>query len=181
MTQDQSDNARSDSGTEGTANPDAHGAFPIDRPVEALLRDHNLVRQLSDHYRNSDNMEVKKQAAVQILQAMQTHSSVEESVFYPGVRDVEPGLIRHFEEEHGKTDDLVAALQGMSMEDERSDQMMRELLDMFLHHAQEEEAQLFPMLEQAQMDMTQIGVQMASFEANLVHMQAQDSAAQARR
>jgi hemerythrin superfamily protein len=158
-----------------------HGAFPVDRPVEALLRDHNLVRQLADHYRNSDSVEVRKQAGSQILQALHTHSRLEESVFYPGVRDVDAGLIGHFEQEHLKADDLLATLQGMPMEDPRSDQMMRELLDMTMHHMQEEEEQLFPKLEQARMDMTPLGLQMAAFEANLIHMQAQASAAPAQR
>ena len=158
-----------------------HGAFPVDRPVEALLRDHNLVRQLADHYLNSNSMEVKKQAASQILQALHTHSRLEESVFYPRVRGVDPGIIGHFEQEHGKADNLLATLQGMSMEDPRSDQMMRELIDMTTHHMREEEEQFFPKLEQARIDMTPIGLEMAAFEANLVHLQAQANAAPARR
>ena len=47
------------------------------------------------------------------------------------------------------------------------------MLDMALHHIQEEEDQFFPMLEQANIDLTPIGLEMASFEANLIHMQAQ--------
>jgi hemerythrin superfamily protein len=167
-------------GSESVGRESPHAAFPVDRPVEALIRDHNLVRQLADHYRNSDSIDVKKQAASQILQALHTHSRLEESVFYPGVRSIDPGLIGHFEQEHGKTDNLLATLQGMSMEDPRSDQMMRELLDMTMHHIQEEEEQLFPKLEQAQMDMTPIGLEMAAFEANLIHLQAQVSPAPAR-
>jgi hemerythrin superfamily protein len=170
-----------DTGNESVLRDAPHSAFPVDRPVEALMRDHNLVRQLADHYRNSDSIDVKKQAASQILQALHTHSRLEESVFYPGVRAVDPGLIGHFEQEHGKTDNLLATLQGMSMDDPRSDQMMRELLDMTIHHIQEEEEQLFPKLEQAQIDMTPIGLEMAAFEANLIHMQAQASTAPARR
>ncbi|HEY0063117.1 MAG TPA: hemerythrin domain-containing protein [Telluria sp.] len=154
-----------------------HGAFPVDRPVEALLRDHNLVRQLAEHYRNSDSIEVKKQAAGQILQALHTHSRVEESVFYPGVRDVEPGMIGHFEQEHLKADDLLATLQGMALDDPRSEPMLRELIDMSLHHMQEEEEQFFPRLEAAQLDMSAIGLQMAALEANLIHMQAQGGGA----
>lgn len=158
-----------------------HGAFPVDRPVEALIRDHKLVRQLAEHYRNSDSMEVKKQAATQILQALHTHSRVEESVFYPGVRSVEPGMISHFEQEHLKADDLLATLQGMQMDDPHSEQLMRELIDMSLHHMQEEEEQLFPMLEQAPVDMTAIGLEMAALEVNLIHMQGQASTAPAQR
>lgn len=158
-----------------TKSPQAtpHGAFPVDRPVEALLRDHNLVRQLAEHYMNTDSMEVKKQAGTQILQALHTHSRLEESVFYPGVRAIEPGMIGHFEQEHLKADDLLATLQGMSLEEPRSEQLMRELIDMTTHHMQEEEEKFFSMLEQARMDMTALGLQMASFEANLIHMQAQ--------
>lgn len=159
----------------------AHGAFPVDRPVEALLRDHRLVRQLADHYLNSDNVDVKKQAASQILQALHTHSRLEESVFYPAVRAVEPGMIGHFEQEHLKADDLLATLQGMSLDEARSEQLMRELISMTMHHIQEEEEQFFPMLEQAQLDMTAIGLEMAALEANLIHMQAQASASPAQR
>lgn len=158
----------------------AHGAFPVDRPVEALMRDHKLVRQLAEHYRNSDSTEVKKQAASQILQALHTHSRVEETVFYPGVRTIDPDSIAHFEQEHLKVDDLLATLQGMSLDDARSEQMMGELLDLTMRHMQEEEDQFFPKLEQAQMDMSAIGLEMAAFEANLIHMQAQVSTNSAR-
>ena len=158
-----------------------HGVFPVDRPVEALIRDHDLVRQLADHYRNSGSLEVKKQAARQILQALHTHSRVEESVFYPAVRNLEPSLIGHFEQDHLKVDDLLATLQGMPLNDAHSEQLMRQLIDLAVQHMQEEEQQLFPRLAQAQMDMTSIGLEMAALEANLIHMQAQASAASARR
>src|SRR5437764_13873831 len=95
----------------------SHEAFPVDKPVQALLRDHDMVRKLADTYRNSNSMEVKKQAATQLLQAIHMHSRLEESVFYPGVRRVEPNLIARFEEEHLEVDDLLATLQGMSMDD----------------------------------------------------------------
>jgi len=151
------------------------GAFPVDRPVEALLRDHNTVRKLADTYANSQNMDVKKQAAAQILQLLETHAKLEESVFYPAVRDVDASMVGHFEQEHQKADDLLESLKGMSMDDPQSEQMLRQLIDMTMHHIQEEEGQFFPKLEQAGMDMTPIGLQMQAFEANLVHAQAQSS------
>ncbi|MBC7683812.1 MAG: hemerythrin domain-containing protein [Bdellovibrionales bacterium] len=89
------------------------------------------------------------QGAFPVDRALHTHSRVEESVFYPGVRNVEPGMIGHFEQEHLRADDLLTTLQGMQTDDPRSEQLMRELIDMSLHHMQEEEEQFFPMLEQA--------------------------------
>ncbi|HYD93808.1 MAG TPA: hemerythrin domain-containing protein [Noviherbaspirillum sp.] len=151
------------------------GAFPVDRPVEALLRDHSMVRKLAEAYRNSQSMDARKEAATKILQMLETHSRLEESVFYPAVRDIDASMVGHFEQEHQKTDDLLQSLQSMPMDDPQAEQMMGQLLDMTLHHIQEEEDEFFPKLEQASMDMTQIGLQMQAFEANLVHAQAQGS------
>lgn len=157
------------------------GTFPVDRPTDALRHDHEMVRHLADKYLNSDSAEVKKQAATQILQALHMHSRLEESVFYPAVRDTDPALVGHFEQEHLHTDDLVATLQGMSLDDAHSEQLMRELLGATLSHIEEEESKLFPRLEQSGRDMAQLGLQMQSFEANLVHTQAQLSDTQVRR
>lgn len=153
----------------------SHNATTADNPIPALMRDHDMVRKLADRYRNSTSMEVKKQAATQLLQAIHTHSRLEESVFYPGVRRVEPNLIAQFEEEHLAVDDLLATLQGMSMDDPACQPLVAELIDAVLSHIKEEETQLFPQLQHAVIDMTPIGLEMQAFEANLVHMQAQIS------
>jgi hemerythrin superfamily protein len=146
-----------------------------DDPIQMLLRDHDTVRKLADSYLNSNDIEVKKQAATQLLQAIHNHSRLEESVFYPGVRSVDGNLIRHFEQDHLKVDDLLATLQGMAPDEARAEPLMREMLNAVLSHIEEEENDLFPRLRQANLDLTDIGLEMESFEANLVHMQAQAS------
>jgi hemerythrin superfamily protein len=146
-----------------------------DDPIAALVRDHDLVRKLADKYLNSSDMAVKKQAATQLLQAVHTHSRIEESVFYPNVRCLDDNLIRHFEQDHLKVDDLLATLQGMGPDEPRAEPMMRELLSSLLNHIDEEENDLFPRLRQSKVDMADIGLQMQALEANLVHMQAQAS------
>jgi hypothetical protein len=50
-----------------------------------------------------------------------------------------------------------------------------------MSHIDEEENDLFPRLRQSNVDMTDVGLQMQSFEANLVHMQAQASDQQTKR
>lgn len=151
------------------------GVQAIDRPLDSLLKDHDLVRKLADKWLNTDDMEVRKQAGKQILQAVHTHSRVEESVFYPGVRAIDPAMIAHFEQEHLKVDDLLATLQGMTMDEPQAERLMRELITSTLRHIEQEEKEFFPKLERAHMDMAPIGLEMASFEANLIHMQAQVS------
>jgi hemerythrin superfamily protein len=150
-----------------------HDAFPVDNPVQALLRDHDLVRKLADAYQNTHSADVRKQAAAQLVQAIHMHSRLEEGVFYPGVRRVDPNLIARFEEDHLAVDDLLATLQGMSMDEARAEPLVRELIDAVLSHIRQEEEQLFPELKRAALDLTSIGLEMQAFEANLVHMQAQ--------
>ncbi|MCC2958701.1 hemerythrin domain-containing protein [Massilia sp. IC2-477] len=151
------------------------GAFPVDRPTEALKRDHDMVRALSDRYLNGDSQEVKVQAGKQILQALHMHSRIEESVFYPAVRCIDEALVRGFERDHDKVDNLLATLDGMSLADAHSDALMRELISAVTAHIQEEENQLFPRIEGSGVDMTSVGLEMQSFEANMVHTQAQMS------
>jgi hemerythrin superfamily protein len=109
------------------------------------------------------------------------HSRLEESVFYPDVRRVEPNLIARFEEAHLAADDLLATLRGMALDDPAAQPLMAEMLDAVLSHMDEEEKELFPQLQHAVIDMAPIGLEMQAFEANLVHMQAQISAQGARR
>lgn len=154
---------------------DRQGAFPVDRPVEALLRDHNLVRQLAEAYLNDQSIDARLEAAEKILLLLEMHSRLEETVFYPAVRNIDPSMIGHFEQEHQKADDLLQSLKDGSLDDAQMDQMLRQLIAMTMHHIQEEESEFFPKLEQANIDMTQIGLQMQAFEANLVHAQAQAS------
>lgn len=146
-----------------------------DDPIQMLVRDHDTVRKLADKYLNSSDIELKKQAAAQLLQAIHTHSRLEESIFYPNVRCLDDNLVRHFEQDHLKVDDLLATLQGMAPDEPRAEPMMREMLKSVLSHIDEEEGELFPRLRQSNVDMADIGLQMQSFEANLVHMQGQAS------
>ncbi|HEV2610881.1 MAG TPA: hemerythrin domain-containing protein [Noviherbaspirillum sp.] len=156
-----------------TTTNDSGSAFPVDRPVESLIRDHNLVRTLVETYRNSDSDAVKINAAEQILMLMETHSLLEESVFYPAVREIDPTLIGHFEQEHQKTDQILVELKRMSLNDPQALPLFEQLIELHLQHVEEEENQFFPRLEQAGIDMMPIGLQMQAFEANMVHVQAQ--------
>jgi len=151
---------------------DADLAHGIEDPVQALLRDHDMIRKLADKYLNSRSADVKKQAAVQLLQAVHTHSRLEESVFYPGVRKIEPNLVAHFEEDHLNVDDMLAALEDLRPGGPRARKMMRDMIGAVLAHIREEE-EFFTLLKLANLDLSAIALEMQVFEANLVHMQAQ--------
>ena len=68
---------------------------------------------------------------------------------------------------------MLAALQGMHLDEQRADMLMRDMIQSTLAHIREEEEELFPMLELAHLDLSAVALEMQVFEANLVHMQAQ--------
>jgi len=142
-------------------------------PIQTLRRDHDMIRKLADKFFNGHSLEVRHQAAEQLLRAIHTHSRLEEAVFYPGVRKIEPNLVAHFEEEHLNVDDMLAALQDMELGDAHADGLMSDMIEATLAHIREEEDELFPMLELANLDLSAVALEMQVFEANLVHMQAQ--------
>lgn len=153
----------------------AHTAYPIDDPIQALIRDHNLIRKLAAAYLHAGSQAVKTQAATQLIEAIDAHSRLEEGVFYPGVRRVDPNLVASFEEDHLAVDDLLAALRKMSMADTRAEPLVREMIAAMLSHIQEEEAELFSELRRAAIDLSPVGLEMEAFEANLVHRLASAS------
>lgn len=156
-------------------------AFPDDNPIKGLMRDHKLVRKLAERYLNSASPGVRKQAAAQLVQAVHNLERLKETVFYPGVRRVEPNLVAHLEEESLDVEDLLAALQATPPDAARADALVRDLITAVLTHLWDEETSLYPMLQHAAIDLAPIGQEMRAFEANLVHMQARRSDRGARR
>lgn len=148
-------------------------AHVIDDPIQALLRDHDMIRKLADKYVNSRSADVKKQAAAQLLQTIHTHSRLEESVFYPAVRKIDPNLVAQFEEDHLNVDDMLAALEELRIDEPRARLMMRDMVAAVLGHIREEEEAFFPLLKLANLDLSGVALEMQVFEANLVHMKAQ--------
>jgi hemerythrin superfamily protein len=149
--------------------------FPVDQPLQALEKDHHYVRELFGHFLNTQDVLVRQQAGPQILLALEMHAALEEAVFYPHVRSVDPALVTECEEEHGQADQLIRQLKGMDVTDPQCDRMFRHLCDAVLHHIEAEENRLFPKLRQSSMDMEALGLEMQAFESNMVAQQAQQS------
>lgn len=149
--------------------------FPSDDPLQALKADHDFVRKLFDRYLQTQDMKVKEEAGPRILQLLEMHTSLEESVFYPRVRSVDASLIDRCEDEHQQAKQMMAQLKGMNPGDQQCDQLFRQLADAIIRHVDSEEQQLFPKVQQAGLDLNAIGLEMQAFESNIVSTQARQS------
>src|SRR6185436_16528219 len=112
-----------------------------------LKKDHAAVKKLlAEFSRTTARAPRRRQARIdKIAQELEIHSTIEEEIFYPAVKNVRGGqsLVREAESEHKKVDSLVAEAQGMSMETDEVVQKVEELRDAVVHHATEEEREMF--------------------------------------
>lgn len=157
------------------------GASLADQPMEALRKDHHFVRQLFERYLHTQDIQVKREAGPRILALLEMHMAVEEAVFYPKVHAVDAQLVDHGEQEHEEAKRLMLQLKNMDAGNAQCDALFQQLADTVVRHIETEERQLFPKIEQANLDLTEIGLQMMAFESNMISMLAKESAQRGRR
>lgn len=145
------------------------------QPLEALKKDHEMVKSLFDRYLNTQDKAVKQEAGPRILMMLEIHTALEEATFYPKARSVDPDLIDHGEHEHDEARQLIQQLRGMDPGDPQCDQLYQKLCDSVMHHVAEEENKLFPKIEQSDLDLEALGLEMQAYEASMVASQARQS------
>lgn len=153
------------------SNPDADwdgSGLPVEEPIVVLEADHILTRELFDSYLNTQNPNVKKDVGPRILVLLEVHTAIEEGVFYPRVREVDASLVDQCEAEHEQARQLIKQLGGMEEGDPQTDRMFRQLADLVLTHIDTEEQQLFPKVQQSNLDLAAIGQEMHAFEASMI-------------
>ena len=144
------------------------GEFPVDQPLEALKTDHRFVRELFEEYFRTQDEDERKDLGGHILALVEMHADLEENAFYPRVRDADPSLVAHCEDDHAQARQLVEGLKPMDAASPQAETLFRQLADAVLRHVDEEEQQLFPKIAQANLDMAAIGSEMQAFEVRLI-------------
>jgi hemerythrin superfamily protein len=153
------------------------GEFPADRPLDALRADHHLVRQLFERYFQAQEAAEKRDLGTHVLLLLEMHTSLEEGVFYPRVRDADPALIERCIQEHAQAGQMIATLRRMDESDPQAVQTFHQLADAIFRHVDTEEQQLFPKIAQAGLDLGAIGREMRDFETRLIAGRLQKPAA----
>ena len=135
--------------------------------IEMLRQDHDKVKQLFERFEQSGDSE-KEQICEQTLKELEIHTALEEELFYPAARehvDDEEQIDQAFEEHHvAKL--LLSELKKMSLDDERFEAKYKVLAESVKHHIQEEESELFPMVE-GSLDSEELGQEMEARKEKL--------------
>ncbi|HZU84040.1 MAG TPA: hemerythrin domain-containing protein [Polyangiaceae bacterium] len=121
--------------------------------IALLKTDHRAVEELFDKLDQLDGKSRGKKTLVEkLIRELSIHAAIEEEIFYPEVKRSVPGgaeIVYESLEEHGVVKWELSALQSMDLTDERFDAKLKVLKDTLLHHIDEEENELFPMVRDA--------------------------------
>lgn len=148
------------------------GSFSLDDPTQGLMHDHNYLRQLMQHYLRTQDEQVRQQAGPQICEALQTHTMLEEAVFYPRVQTLDPALVEKCLNDHQDIDELLLQLNKLQPAEKAYVDLMQKLHDALISHIEVEEQQLFPAVRNSAMDLKDLALRMQAYESNLISTQA---------
>jgi len=127
-------------------------------PMQMLQRDHKIVKELFSQYEKlgDDDLDEKDRLWRQINEELTIHAEIEERLFYPAVRDVRTDeaedLINEAVEEHRIVKTLLEEMSNAEVGDDVFDAKMKVLRENVLHHAEEEEKEIFPQAKKLSKD-----------------------------
>ena len=138
-------------------------------PWELLRKDHEEVKSLFRDFTSAVENKEKEQIVDKAIRALEMHAAVEESLFYPGVREDSPDARDKLDEsleEHHVVKLLIAELKDMSAGDDRYAAKFRVLAENVRHHIKEEEAELFARARTGKLDLIALGKRLEQAKAS---------------
>ncbi len=146
------------------------------RKATALLReDHENVKKMFSAYEEIEegNTEQKGELFEAIKKELTVHAQIEEEIFYPAIEasgdEESEDLIQEAHEEHRLVKQLLEELAEMGPESDTFDAKLKVLKDNVLHHAEEEQEEIFPCFDELDKDeREQISETLASRKQQLM-------------
>ena len=115
--------------------------------LELLRQDHQKVKGLFQQAQAANDPAQRKKIFDQIDSELETHTHIEETVFYPAVEEHEElkDMVEEALDEHEDVKALLEEIEDLD-EDDRAefDAKLKELMENVEHHVREEEGEMFP-------------------------------------
>ena len=115
--------------------------------LELLKQDHQRVKKLFDQGQKTEDKKQQKQIFKEIKAELETHTRIEETIFYPAMEEHEElkDLVLESLEEHRQVKTVLREMSRLSPSSERFKPKFKVLKDNVEHHAEEEEeGTMFP-------------------------------------
>ena len=119
--------------------------------IALLKADHKTVERLFAQVKKAEKIE-RISIFKQIKQELEVHAHVEETVFYPSLQaDGDEKLVEITAEaiqEHMQMKTFLGQLTAAASDAEKFDPLLTKLVEDVRHHVEEEEGEMFPMVEE---------------------------------
>ncbi|VCU70913.1 hypothetical protein PIGHUM_02993 [Pigmentiphaga humi] len=140
--------------------------------LSLLLDDHRHAKRLFKQFESVRGMQEKKQIAMEVCQALEVHTQIEEELFYPKIRadggEKFADLLDEAKVEHASAKDLIAQIQRAGTADELFEAKVKVLSEYIAHHVSEEEEELFPKVIAKKIDLKELAEEMAARREELM-------------
>lgn len=158
---------------QGDGNTQKSGAASA---IELLEADHREVEALFDQYEELEDRPKRELLALKICLSLQVHAQIEEEIFYPAARKAitNSELIDEAIVEHAAAKQLIAEIETMEVGDTLRDAKVKVLGEQIAHHVEEEENELFPEVEDTQLDLSELGQRMTERKTELLEQLQQE-------
>ena len=133
--------------------------------IAMLEADHHRVRDLFEEFQSADGAAERREIAERLFKELETHSQLEEDIFYPAVAskgdDAQKTRVATARKNHEKIKRMIGDLRKLETDDEQYDARFQELMETVEQHVEDEEGELFEAAESELGDDSEaLGVQM---------------------
>lgn len=116
--------------------------------IKLLKDDHKKVKDLFRQFEKARSDSRKKAIAEEVFHELEVHSTIEEEIFYPAVKEKadQEGkeIVAESVEEHHVVDVLINELKAIPEVNEQYEAKFTVLTENVEHHIEEEEKEMFP-------------------------------------
>jgi hemerythrin superfamily protein len=147
--------------------------------ISLLKADHRQVEGWFSSFEKTKSDARKQQLASKICSALKVHTRIEEEIFYPAFLEQVQDEDLHHEAvvEHAGAKKLIAEIEAATPTDEYYDAKVTVLSEMIKHHVKEEEQPggMFAEARKSDMDLAELGRQMAARKKQLMNSSGSSS------
>ena len=136
-------------------------------PVKLLKKQHREVEAFFKKIGKAESAAERRRLLDEISHLLTLHTKIEEAIFYPAVREIETKkaeeMVLEAYEEHHVVKLVLVDLPNVDPEDERFEAKMTVLEELVKHHVEEEEGEMFKLVDKLDDDeLEAIGDRMAA-------------------
>jgi hemerythrin-like domain-containing protein len=140
--------------------------------IEMLKADHDKVKKAFKEFEKlpDDDKETARQIVETVCEDLKVHTTLEEEIFYPAVREAieDEDIMNEAAVEHETAKMLIEQLENMGPDDPNYCATFTVLGEYVMHHVKEEEGEMFPEAKKADLDLEALGERMRARKEELV-------------